>query len=144
MKANELRIGNLVKHVDSDSIFKVTGIHEFGLDCESKDESTYMEYENFEPVQLTPEYHKKLGAYTVVELNYYRYTLPRKNNSRLTVNFKGYGIDLHQYLTDRTDQDLEVINIWDFNLTKREMYVHEWQNLYFILTGEELTYGGNK
>jgi hypothetical protein len=62
----------------------------------------------------------------------FEYVLQRKNNIDVKVVFQGDYVFLRQGLSD-------VITIWNKDLTKRDMYVHEWQNLYFSLTGEELT-----
>jgi hypothetical protein len=61
MRANELRIGNLVKHIDKDSVFTVKGIDLLGIDCENDIESMYSSYEMLYHVKLTEEWLLKFG-----------------------------------------------------------------------------------
>jgi len=112
MKATELRIGNLVKYNDG-GIFKVIGIYNFGLDVEDDIEVTYMEYENFSAIPITEEWLLKFGfekKYKNYEKGYFMF-------------FKGS--------CSRISYKLSLIGI---NIK----YVHQLQNLYFALTGEEL------
>lgn len=37
------------------------------------------------------------------------------------------------------EQDNDMVSIWNKDFTKRNMYVHEWKNLYKSLSGTELT-----
>ena len=111
MKASELRIGNLVNYNEG-GIFKVIGIHEFGIDCENEIETTYMEYENFKPIPLTEEWLLKFGF---------------KNNRLGLFDCVKVGDDIgyHIYFIGKHLKEVQ--------------YVHQLQNLYFALTGEELT-----
>ena len=114
MKASALRIGNLVNYTNG-GIFKVIGIHDFGLDVEDEIEITYMELDNFEPIPLTEEWLVKFGfKKDKVDETYY------KNNFEIMLpNFFQYKISL---ISD--------------SLVK---HVHQLQNLYWCLCGEELT-----
>lgn len=118
MKANELRIGNWYHFADNDGIVyrrvKEIKQNEFGL---------FGDYDgvNFEicqPIPLTEEWLVRFGFY--------------KNIDTELFEKGGYQIDLsvlkcHFYLPDFGD--------W----YKELEYVHQLQNLYFALTGEELT-----
>ena len=33
----------------------------------------------------------------------------------------------------------DIVVIWNKDVSKRDMYVHEWQNLYYTLASKELT-----
>lgn len=61
IQAKDLRIGNKVIYSNSNSFYTVTGIYEYGIDVEDEMEQTYMEYENFEPIELTEEILLKCG-----------------------------------------------------------------------------------
>jgi hypothetical protein len=122
MKATELRIGNLVKYNDG-GIFKVIGIYNFGLDVEDDIESTYMEYENFSPIPLTEEWLLKFGF----EIN--RQTKEGNNIWRCYSEegfFEVEQIGSSFFLDDNNCYGTKI------------NYVHQLQNLYFALTGEEL------
>jgi hypothetical protein len=126
MRANELRIGNLVKHIDKDSVFTVKGIDLLGIDCENDIESMYSSYEMLYYVKLTEEWLLKFGFEKTMSWTYVKDLV---GNLELVyyLGEKGWSIGFKSYS--------------DFSNLK---YVHELQNLYFALTGKELTYGGNK
>jgi len=114
IKAHDLMLGNLLKYVNGENIFKVIGIHEFGIDCEDEIETTYMEYENFEPIPLTEEWLVRFGA-EKRSLHYYKL-----NGIIICVQdffFECYlgGINVHI------------------------KYVHTLQNLIYTLTNKHLT-----
>ena len=85
---------------------------------------------NLEPIPLTEELHLKFGAKKIEDV-IYSYTIPTKRNVNIEIRF----IDMDVYI----HQGVDIILFWDCDYTLRDMYVHEWQNLYFSLTGEELT-----
>ena len=144
MKASDLRIGNQMK------LF--LGIGDNGaeyLECEIQGimiqhgnefyllKNTWVGISNnLEPIPLTEEWHNKFG----VELNRFKqfvYTLPGNRNIDVKVVFDRDYIFIRQGLGGVTD---DIFTVWNKDVTKRDMYVHEWQNLYHALTGEELTY----
>jgi hypothetical protein len=114
MKANELRIGNLVMYSNGGILFKVIGISEFGIDVEDDIETTYMEYENFNPFPLTKELLLKFG-------------FEKRENG----HFVKDGIVLYPI------RDLYFRG--NLFIKADIKYVHQLQNLYFALTGKELT-----
>lgn len=124
MKANELRIGNLVKWYD---VSKVLELHSeknkfdnVYIECEESFEWT--EYNKLEPIPLTEEWLLKFG-FLIIEINgKFEATLP---------NFR-YNIYWNKY-TDGflfCDGGTVLINFY---------YVHELQNLVFVLGQRELT-----
>ena len=124
MKATELRIGNWVKMKKSDPIenYQISAILEKGVNSGS----VGMLYEIIEPIPLTEEWLERFGfekdeEYDEGGLVDYRMTLMKGslefvsfwNSEQLTgVNQPQTGIDVE--------------------------YVHQLQNLYFALTGQEL------
>lgn len=108
MKAQDLRIGNWFKN-DSGKAFKVTG-------------STLSTYEavgnkwtiQINPIKLTPEILENAGFERCEDGDYYRdeiiWSLSARNNF------------------------LQVVNIPDCVIE----YLHELQNLYFAVTGDDL------
>lgn len=118
IKANELRIGNWVK-VEND-FERVDNILEDGAYCylSKEAESVFQPYSFINPIPLTEEWLLKMGFDEIdIEEN--------KNNVRV-FHLNGiycntlYGV---YYYT---------------HLLKQIQYVHQLQNLYFALTGEEL------
>lgn len=111
MEANELRIGNLIQYNEGGKC-KVIGIHEFGVDVEFIEETTYIEFDQFSPIPITEEWLLKFGF----EL---------KNWGIKVWYLKGFEIDHNFYLKG-------------IDWGVRFKYVHQLQNIYFALVGEEL------
>jgi len=124
IKPNELRIGNLLMYSDNSGIWKVSGIHEFGIDCFDDIEETYMEYENFEGIPLTEEWLVKFGFIKDLGLTY--------GLDKLNISLTGV-----QYDFGRT-----YFNSWCI-LERQPEFVHQLQNLYFALIGKELQQTNN-
>jgi hypothetical protein len=121
MKGEELRLGNLVSNMNprhNDSILTIESIgdnHEVNV--------FYRKYllSELEPIPLTEEWLLKLGF---------------KNNSMNTYNILLQGFLLEYNLQHNV---VDAVNKVHFNLNIPVKYVHQLQNLYFALTGEELT-----
>jgi hypothetical protein len=122
MESNKLRIGNY---------YLAFGVDLKQVETLTKDKILI----DFTPILLTEEWHNKFGTSKNV-IESFEYVLPRKNNMYLKVIFTGDYVMLRQGQGTLED---DIVSIWNKDLTKRGMYVHEWQNLYFALTGEELT-----
>jgi len=138
MEAQELRINNFISF--GDSICKVVEIQKgcFYFEDEEGEElkSTTCEYS---PILLTEEWHNNFGV-VKSGFNQFEYNSPRKNNFNVDILFTGDYVYIRQRtLSSRPSHNDDLISIWNKDLTKRDMYVHEWQNLYYSLTGEELT-----
>jgi hypothetical protein len=137
IQANELRIGNLVK---TNSEWHENGISEIHyispLHIVVRTNGVYQPYDinKIEPIPLTEEWHNKFQVYKN-GFNSFEYVLPRKNNIYLKVIFTGDFVMLKQ----EYGLSQVIVSIWNKDITKRDMFVHEWQNLYFALTSEELT-----
>lgn len=124
LKNNELRIGNLVKWYD---VSKVLELHSeknkfdnVYIECEESFEWT--ECNKLEPIPLTEEWLLKFG-FLIIEINgKFEATLP---------NFR-YNIYWNKYTDGFLFCDGETVLI-NFN------YVHELQNLVFVLGQRELT-----
>ena len=124
MKANELRIGNLVNYLIEDNFENPSKWYqETYIDAEDLLILSKKGCDNYQPIPLTEEWLLNFGFDKA--LNGYWY--------KDYINVKLFDI-IEIYL--RGD---------DNNLANDTLkYVHQLQNLYFALTGEELTYGGNK
>jgi hypothetical protein len=122
MNREELRIGNLIKHPQSDSKYVIVkGIHTpiyYETPTEMIDSDIF---QNFKPIPLTEEWLQRFG-------------------------FENYGYDLLCWRLG----DVELVGLytdfaWNFINTPNDkhvqvgvLHVHQLQNLYFSLTGSEL------
>jgi hypothetical protein len=138
MKANELRIGNLLKHKDSDSIFTVTGLSEFGIDCQDNIEVTWMEYDHFEPILLTEEWFLKFRFNIKDHKSFHKTPIYFRSDmdSDYCFTYADFREDYGFYIeyTDSIDSDIDKLYPISFGIK----YVHQLQNIYFVLIGVEL------
>jgi hypothetical protein len=111
MKANELRIGNWVKRKTQPDGFQI-GSSSFRI-CE-------LHPKWYEPITLTKE--------RLIEFGFSKVQFVDSNNMFLdTYVFNDITIYLKNF-------------VWNFGYLRKEIkYVHQLQNLFFALTGEELT-----
>jgi len=108
-------------------IWTVNAIYEYGIDCSDENEETYMEYENFEGIPLTKGWLRdfKFGEHFTSD--------PQERNAskaHYIGDFKIHQLDEEVDKFGFGGNDYEFIDI---------RFVHQLQNLYFALTGEELT-----
>jgi len=130
MKATELRIGNNVS-VEKDS-FVVTGINQmfndepYEIQLKGSDDLFQdVGIEDINPIPLTKEWITKLGGNLYPDGCYLSVT-----------NLKA---ELHFDFYDRTDEIVTTLKSSFSDLILDRIYfVHQLQNLYFALTGEEL------
>lgn len=127
MKANELRVGNLV---DSYYICEVVTIHAGGglrvrqLGFSGAADDTGIR--KVRPIPLTEEWLLRFGA-ELIESGYDEGDVCIYKYSRFRLIWKAsYN---YWYVTESTSEEY---------LTKIE-FVHEWQNFVFAMNGEELT-----
>jgi hypothetical protein len=119
MKANELRIGNFYEidqYPDDRIIIQI----EDGIDIDLCNKL------NASPIPLTEEWLLKFG-FVKVKDDIFRLL----EDDIIICTVSKIGSDEFEY------EQLKVRGIY-------VQFVHQLQNLYFALTGEELTYGGNK
>jgi hypothetical protein len=128
MKANELRIGNLIKYTiedDLDERKKWSEVSE--IDAEDILHLTKFKDENYNPIPITEEWLLKFGGIknTFGDLIFFDiYFSPR-------MCLRYYKIPNELDLI----QDKKIISFKSNHIK----YIHQLQNLYFALTGEELT-----
>jgi hypothetical protein len=129
MKANELRIGNWVKYDSNEKVtFTMLEHQEINGFTKWIPELEVDDYFKLNPIPLTAEWFLKLG------FNYHNpfkdedsdfYVFQIKTSTGESITF-GYASDVSGWFTDRL---LITVNIY---------YVHQLQNLYYALIGEEL------
>ena len=110
MKIEEFRVGNLVEYSRNEKIVKIKGFSYGGLHVTSEDEMIWKEIESFNSIPLTRNWLISAGFVRQGETMYNKKDL-----------FIIYVPEMIHYKTE----------------TKIK-YVHQLQNLYFAITGEEL------
>ena len=145
MKANELRIGNLIRFSEDGTIFTIDSIEEKGLSVQNEKEIAWIDLEEFEPIPLTEEWLLEVGFQIKDQLSVHKTKI--YYISGIDVDYCLCFADFRQdfgfyieYTDSPFDKDLGVL----YPITFGIKYVHQLQNLYFALTGEELTSGDSK
>ena len=126
MKASELRIGNLVQHKDTKEITTIYALEHRYKRVYWINSSLYNN-DSLEPIPLTEEWLLKFGFVKEDEqdelLDTFMYN--KDNITRVEFSNKHKLLYWHDNYTSIYHQKLK--------------HVHQLQNLYFALTGEELT-----
>lgn len=126
IKATELRIGNYIKHDPHNPVIEIAQL--FSDSFQKKGGGSYT-YEYSDGIPLTEEWLTKFGFFehkSGDEVIHYKSTL--------------YAAPTIEFV--RTVDGIIVTNfctINDYSQSPNLKYVHQLQNLYFALTGEELT-----
>lgn len=132
MKANELRIGNVLQTIKYKSPVKINLFYgEFDCQTDSPFTDYPTDYEcdrslsELEPIPLTEEWLVRAGFSLTVSATY----------------STGGKVDFNVYFKDGFTYN-SIQNCWWFNgvLPNQPKYLHQLQNLYFALTGEELEF----
>jgi hypothetical protein len=130
MKATELRIGNLVNYLIEDNFEDPSKWYqETYIDAEDLLILSKKGCDNYQPIPLTEEWLLKFGF---IDLN-----------ERCGLKGIFSIINKHIYINIETMSYCEIDyeqNIIDIIIVQ---HVHQLQNLYFALTGEELIYESN-
>jgi len=115
MKANELRIGNYLKYKNLDKFFRVSII----------DTTETVTICNAKPIPLTEEWLLKFGFKT---------TISNKDSGYKQFGLRECKFDFMFTLECNGNPEFFLENV-GLDI----LYVHQLQNLYFSLTGKELT-----
>jgi len=129
IKANELRIGNWVDD-PTDGQQKRVNIYQLGKSMVTDVLS------NYTAIPLTPEILVECG-FELDGFKHYNLEIPTiLTCSNITITFAGDYLYLEEPAKRRLDKP-DLICLWNKDLMK-VFYLHQLQNLYFALTGEEL------
>ncbi|AQX09837.1 hypothetical protein [Elizabethkingia ursingii] len=139
MKAKELRIGNYL-HDRNGNLCKVIELREDGIYAPViRGAITGLPNK---PIELTEEWLLKLGGEKLPHFTVSNSIIIKtKRNQELSFGCIGTPnlmVFLQEIDPDNGNKitDLIPIHNWDYD---KDMYVHQLQNLFFALTGEELT-----
>ena len=130
MKATDLRIGNIIYQGEK---YGNTPITSYDLN-KFYDKSIFFYtadfYEGFAPTPLNEEWLLRLGFKMHEGNNFYRYWI----NSDFELTYRPISEAIIFCFTPRRTDRMTGLEV---------KYVHQLQNLYFALTGEELILNGN-
>lgn len=125
MKASELRIGNLVNGVLTQKPYIIDAWALREMESGNYQNSQDTETKVFEPIPLTEEWLLKFG-------------FEKNLNSNNIIYYILAGKCLLEY--NLTHNIADIVKKVHLDLFIDIKYVHQLQNLYFALTGEELTF----
>ena len=132
MKANELRIGNRVLFAEEGIEFTIRAIDKSGLAVYNETEDVWIELSAFEGIPLTAEWLLKFGF--LIDMDAYCSVDTWKRfcySKQITISCTPEKTDFRLFVNIPDDEwySFDWVHI---------QYVHQLQNLYFALTGEEL------
>ena len=137
ISATELRIGNLINHTNENGKFELEVIEllKEGINVNSNDGIWFLKYEYIKPIPLTEEWLEKFGY------NKFNYNSDTMNSSEYfiaTLNkFKTKNGIVLKHGLKYSKNKVFGINYKCLSENPIE-FVHQLQNIYFVLTGEEL------
>lgn len=131
MKAEELRIGNMLSIPRLERVLTVSAIFKTHFVCEDKDGIRFEESIriNYQPIPLTEEWLMKFGC--------------QRNRSGWFISADYFLYNPLTYLDVPSSKYYGLMYNDKYITPKAVEYVHQLQNLYFALTGEELTLKDN-
>lgn len=130
MKTSELRLGNLVQYGGTTA--KVCQIEKSFFYCETdgNDFFTRDGEPGAKPIPLNEEWLLKFGFEKIKDFDVYTNVW----------EFKGFMVSLGDYINIHVDWADDGVDNYHSIVGYEELNVHTLQNLYFALTGEELTF----
>lgn len=143
LQASELRIGNKIyfsyryKKENLQRVVEVVALRQGIVTVnDSGTPLVLLEKESLKPIPLTPEILEKCGLTREADGNEYRIGLPIGHGTDLVLEVLNMDSSPYDALISDTTADQKP-NLYSY--LKPQRYVHSLQNLYFALTGTELT-----
>jgi hypothetical protein len=154
MKANELRVGNFILEFDCEPYyFPIESIYINNVGvyrCSYRKQSIDTTLDMVEPIPLTEEWLLKFG-FTKNEskiIDSYSISISKLGTLKklsVTIQFGNEYVMIREGENDKPSSEDSIITLLNGDTHGRPFYIHQIQNLYFALTGEELTIkGGDK
>lgn len=135
LKAHELRVGNLFYYDERIQIVEGVSIKNGGYRIDFKTEGKSKLVKNCKPIPINEEFHNKFGVHKN-GFHSFEYEI---DNHRVIV-FNGDYIFLRQNDINTKRHEDDIVTLWNKDFKRRDIFVHEFQNLYFALTGKELQF----
>lgn len=126
MKAEELRIGNLLYYKGSQYVANVQLISGNHFDCRDNDMGCFTPNGSYEPIPLTEEWLVKFGF------------APCREGSTVLQKVIAYSDESYPCTLQVSGSGIQICRSGIGAICPNIEYVHQLQNLYFALTGEEL------
>jgi hypothetical protein len=126
LKTEELRIGNLVYFNDNmfpgkeNQIVEIIKISKNFVYDKTNKNTMIGELENYKPIEINQDILLKLGFN-------WNDGAPYHDETILEDCFFGY-----------SQNEIQIFSGYEYKLLKRIKYVHQFQNIYFLLTNKEL------
>ena len=139
----ELKVGNFVLH--GDIVVKVKNILDYGINCEISEDVkitafSRIPFNELNPIKLNDEILLKTGFdyghNGELILSLWKKNLSKKLPIKNLCYFKGYMYLVNDSLNN-SDEEQKTIIIW-LSINSQLFTLHNLQNLYYSLTGEEL------
>jgi len=142
IKANELRLGNFISTIDNKIICtSVKGFFGFPVNTGIVNHNNDInDFEYLKPIPLTEEWLIKFGFSLMTDTTPYNYRI-HKNKSFCYIRYGEFGT--FEYGFEKLFKGFNGLFIAN-KFVRVIKYVHDLQNLYFALTGEELTINENE
>lgn len=129
---NELRIGNYLLHKNF-GIVKISGFNDYVIQYEYEDATYCDDVEDFNCIELTEEILFKCGS---IKKKHLVFNSLHEINIKRNIKLAFSDIGTPNFIL-YIKQDNDTISVYNFDYDKY-MYIHQLQNLYFILTKREL------
>jgi hypothetical protein len=148
IQANELRIGNWVKHRKTGKLKQVLEIYTSRINIATEpplmNKQISVPLTHYEPIPLTPEIFKKCGFEFIKGMPSYMLVLESRSYEFATLtrtlhvfhgDNNGYSVELIEYCMPYGDDEnsKNIVNV------SYIQYLHQLQNIYWFLCGKELT-----
>lgn len=129
LKSTDLRIGNVVNFHSDDTIFEVLEIDRLGLRVKNEEQETWIEYDCFSGIPLTAEWLERFGFVPALEGAITQLLPIAYQDENFTCTLQASNLD----------DGISICRAGLYSIKPKTIYVHQLQNLYHALTGEELT-----
>lgn len=121
INANELRLGNFIKNTFSTDEYKIVErVEEFSIDT---NDDMYLNVDHIDPIPITKEWLLRFGF--------------EKDADQHRISYYTYGVDFIFDRIEYKDGKWILLTI-ELQCNENIQYIHQLQNLYFALTGNEL------
>jgi hypothetical protein len=137
MKSTELRIGNIVCHsANHQCVIESININFVTVDGDER----RLDYGGLSPIPLTEEWLLKFGFYQLPHFTVgNNWLIDYGLSSQISIScIESCNMMVWLASVDKDKKPTDLVCVWNWDVNGT-MHIHQLQNLYFVLTGEELT-----